>query len=607
MLELGIDRRCVSGETLRRVRLVSVATLAWMAIAPIAAAQYLLIGLPMAAVAIGIASVGAIVNLVWLRRTRRPHRAGHIGLALAAAMLVFNTALGGGFLDPGIAWLYVLPVGAAVVLDARGAWAWLGITLLLLMGFWALEGLGVALPDRIPETLRLHQALVDHVTALLAIGAMSMSFVLAQRRSERELARANRELRTEASLVRLLMHGAVAANEALSLEEALRECVGDVCRGMGWPAGHAFVVREGHLHASSARYAEDRGLLPLLELTGRSMRAPGEGLPGQAFATRRPAYVADLRAFDGPRVPAARRAGLVTAFAVPVLVQDEVVAILEFAAREPIREPERLLEVLALLGVQLGRVAERATLQDRIRHSQKIEAVGQLAAGIAHEINNPMAYVRTNLNLLRREWRTLRADLSPETRQSVQARLSECEELIADSLDGVERAVSIVREVKEFSHTGSAGWDEVDLNGVITAALRVSTPQVGDVAVETRLSALPRVRGSERQLHQVLLNLIVNALYAVRGGGSLRILTLSQGNEVVCRVEDDGPGFAGDVQERLFEPFFTTKPVGEGTGLGLYVCYEILRNHGGRISGESPPEGGARFEIRLPAAATPAG
>jgi two-component system NtrC family sensor kinase len=291
---------------------------------------------------------------------------------------------------------------------------------------------------------------------------------------------------------------------------------------------------------------------------------------------------------------------------VPVPSSGEVIAVIEFFGTDLAPLDPRLIAVLADVGSQIGRVAERIRLHDRLRQSQKLESIGQLAAGIAHEINNPMAYVRSNLSILREEWTALtgwteKDDWNEEAKQ----RLAECEELIDESLEGVDRTVAIVRDVREFSHANESQAGHVDLNDLVEGALRVATPQQPpNVVVERRYGELPTVDCRPGQLSQVFLNLIVNAYQAMGEGGSLSVSTEVVGLEVVITVEDDGTGIAAEHLERLFDPFFTTKPTGEGTGLGLYVSYEIVRNHGGTILVSSPPHGGARFQIRIPVSAT---
>jgi len=176
--------------------------------------------------------------------------------------------------------------------------------------------------------------------------------------------------------------------------------------------------------------------------------------------------------------------------------------------------------------------------------------------------------------------------------------------LIEESLEGVDRTVAIVKDVREFSHFGGStrpDVDTVDLADLVDGAIRVaSTRSHPGVRIERTYGDVPAVPGNANQIRQVLVNLMVNAVQAVGDSGRIRLVTGVDGPEAFVRVEDDGPGMSDETRERLFDPFFTTKPVGEGTGLGLYVSYEIVRAHGGSIGVDAEPQGGTSFEVRLP-------
>jgi PAS domain S-box-containing protein len=249
-------------------------------------------------------------------------------------------------------------------------------------------------------------------------------------------------------------------------------------------------------------------------------------------------------------------------------------------------------------------VSERRVLEEGLRRSQKLESVGQLAAGIAHEINNPMAFVRTNLAVLREEWHALRKQLAAADRDaSLADRFGECEALIDESLEGIERTIAIARDMREFAHTGSDGRSAIELNQVVEACVRVAGPhRQGATRIEEAYADVPPVWGSAGQLRQVFVNLLVNALQSVGQVGTVRVETALDGERAVVRVSDDGAGILPEHRDRLFDPFFTTKPAGEGTGLGLYVSHEIVRGHGGEIQVISSPGKGAAFEVRLPLA-----
>jgi signal transduction histidine kinase len=215
-----------------------------------------------------------------------------------------------------------------------------------------------------------------------------------------------------------------------------------------------------------------------------------------------------------------------------------------------------------------------------------------------------MAFVRTNLAVLREEWHALRKGLAEANRDaSLADRFGECEALIDESLEGIERTIAIARDMREFAHTGSDGRAAIDLNQVLEACVRVAGPhRKGATRIEESYGTLPPVWGSAGQLRQVFVNLLVNALQSVGQVGTVRVETTLDGERAVVRVRDDGTGILPEHRDRLFDPFFTTKPAGEGTGLGLYVSHEIVRGHGGEIIVVSSPGKGATFEVRLPLA-----
>ena len=603
--DLGLDPASLPADRMRRIRILGIATTAMILVGALYIVRHLQLGLPEMAIAVASTIVAAIANLALLRWTKRPELGSHIAIGLLAAMLCFSAYSTGGFYDPNFAWLYLLPICAAIVLDLRGAAIWTVLTMAISFAFWSLPEMGIVIESRIPLSSQSGMALFTRLTAIIAMGLVGTAFVVGQRRAERELGVVNADLFREAAYVQLLMHAAVAANEAVSLDAAMRETVVRICQTMGWEVGHVCVVSEEGALVSSGfhRSSDEQRFAVLRDDTLSSVRWPGEGLAGRALQTRRPQCIADITVAPGlrSRAEAARVAGLRSAYAIPVPVQGVVRAVLEFGSTEVAPATSRLTDVFAHIGKQLGRVAERTTLQDRLRQSQKMEAVGQLAAGLAHEINNPMSYVRSNLNHLQQEWEAVRSKLGAggEARE-----LEDFEELIEESLEGVDRTIAIVKDVREFSHFGgvsAASTDQVDLGELTDGALRVASARAqSGVTFERAYGDVPRVPCNANQVRQVLVNLIVNAVQAVGSLGRIRLVTGTDGTDAFVRVEDDGPGMTADTRERLFDPFFTTKPVGEGTGLGLYVSYEIVQNHGGQIVVQSELEVGTSFEVRLP-------
>jgi two-component system NtrC family sensor kinase len=250
---------------------------------------------------------------------------------------------------------------------------------------------------------------------------------------------------------------------------------------------------------------------------------------------------------------------------------------------------------------------EVEALRSRLVTSDRLAAVGELAAGIAHEINNPITFVRANLVALRKDWGGLN-EAAEDFDQPVdlETRFREGEEILDESIEGVDRITTIVRDVGAISHAGIGRFDSVDINELLDDAVNVATLSFS-VSLERCYSDLPPIRCSPQQLKQVFLNLLINAFQAIDDFGSIRLATEAAGDGVVIRIQDDGCGIAEADIERIFDPFFTTRPVGEGTGLGLALCYQIVRNHNGSIEVESERGVGTVLSVNLPFDAEEAG
>jgi signal transduction histidine kinase len=258
----------------------------------------------------------------------------------------------------------------------------------------------------------------------------------------------------------------------------------------------------------------------------------------------------------------------------------------------------------SLIGIVLVArdLRELEALRGRLVVSGRLAAVGELAAGIAHEINNPLAYVRANLSLLRQHWESLGVELEKsESSVSCDDLIAEGAEMIDESLEGVDRATAIVRDVKGLAHAGRGERSVADLNELLDGVLRMAAPQLRVTAViEKDYGALPLVHCAPQELQQVFLNLILNASQAIVQRGVIRLRTEAQAETVTVWIEDDGCGIEAELLDRIFDPFFTTKPVGEGTGLGLGIAHEIVRKHGGKITFDSKPGRGTVVGVRLP-------
>lgn len=246
----------------------------------------------------------------------------------------------------------------------------------------------------------------------------------------------------------------------------------------------------------------------------------------------------------------------------------------------------------SLLGqvVSVRNLTGERRIAEQLRQSEKLAALGELVAGVAHELNNPLAGISAFAQLL------LEEPLDDEQRESVR--------LIKRESD---RAVSVIRDLLIFARKSGPARVPVNINALIelTMRLRAYSLRSNNVTVELLLDpGLAEVAGDDQKLQQVIMNLVVNAEHAMRSVAERRLIihTMERDGMVEVEVIDSGPGMSPEIQQRIFEPFFTTKPPGEGTGLGLSVSYGIIEAHGGTIAASSTRGNGATFRVTLPVA-----
>ncbi|NVB83556.1 MAG: hypothetical protein HOV81_34600 [Kofleriaceae bacterium] len=255
---------------------------------------------------------------------------------------------------------------------------------------------------------------------------------------------------------------------------------------------------------------------------------------------------------------------------------------------------------------------ERAEIE--LRQAQKLEAIGRLASGVAHEINTPMQFIGDNLQFVTdgvTELLQLANAAPPEAAEA--ADLPYLQDNMPTALehaaDGVRRVAAIVRSMKQFAHSGEASVSSLDMNETIANTLVIAAHEYKLVAqVETHYGALRPVECRGGEIAQVLLNLIVNAAHAIadrvgtsKERGRITITSSLVDNDVVVAVTDTGGGIPEEIRDRIFEPFFTTKEVGRGTGQGLAISRAVIERHGGKLSFTSELGVGTTFEMRLPA------
>jgi signal transduction histidine kinase len=259
---------------------------------------------------------------------------------------------------------------------------------------------------------------------------------------------------------------------------------------------------------------------------------------------------------------------------------------------------------------------------NQLLQSEKMASIGGLAAGVAHEINNPIGFVSSNLGTLGgyvegfmkliAAYEAAEPQLAAAQREALHGLKRSLDldylredtlSLLRESADGIQRVRQIVQDLKDFSHVGESDWQWSDLHKGIDSTINIVSNEIKYKAdVVREYGALPQVECLPSQINQVFMNLLVNAAHAMPEGrrGTITVRTAAADDQVRIEVADTGSGIPPDILKRIFDPFFTTKPVGKGTGLGLSLSYSIVQKHGGRIEVESEPGRGTTFRVTLP-------
>lgn len=266
-------------------------------------------------------------------------------------------------------------------------------------------------------------------------------------------------------------------------------------------------------------------------------------------------------------------------------------------------------------------VPEQEKLNERLEQanrqllqSEKMAAIGQLAAGVAHEINNPVGYVYSNLQSLEsylsdlfRLTEAVDSAASVDDLRAIKQNIDydflreDLKDLLAESREGIERVKTIISAMKDFSHIEEEEFKPADLHRGIETTLNVVNNELKYKAEIIReFTDIPAVECIISQINQVVMNLLINAAHAIDDFGRITIRTCHHQETVIIEVEDTGKGIAQENLNRIFEPFFTTKPIGKGTGLGLSLSFNIIEKHNGHIDVKSAPGEGTCFRITLP-------
>jgi signal transduction histidine kinase len=421
--------------------------------------------------------------------------------------------------------------------------------------------------------------------------------------------------------IRLLREVAFAANEALSIDDALGATVSLVCTYGEWPLGHALVLGESGSLSSTGIWCDmsERRFERFRQRTHGMTFAAGAGLPGTVLAEGKPVWIDDIALAPGfARRRGSEDMGVHAALGVPVLVGDEVHAVMEFFRDRPAEPDARLLELMGQIGAMLGRVVERESARDdlamanaqltdalaelkrtqgRVVQQERLRALGQMATGIAHDFNNALMPISGYAELLA-TLPTIKAN--PEAQQYVQT-------IVTASSD----AAAVVSRLREFYRP--VGDEDVrvpvDLTRIAGQIVELTRPRWHNealmrgvtVTMATELADVPPVLGNEPQLREAITNLVFNAVDAMPGGGTITIATASDGASVSLAVRDTGLGMTEHVKRHCLDPFFTTKGDRGGSGLGLGMVHGIAQRHRGQLGIDSGVGLGTTMTLTFPA------
>ncbi|HUK62854.1 MAG TPA: ATP-binding protein, partial [Dongiaceae bacterium] len=361
------------------------------------------------------------------------------------------------------------------------------------------------------------------------------------------------------------------------------------------------------------------------------------GIAGTVAATGQSIIVPEAE--TDPRV--ARRVDAATGFhtrsivCVPIRFRGLVTGVIQVLNKRTGTFAPRDREVLELIAAEAGVAIENArvyaTLEDRVRQrtvelteanaqltetlrelrrtqarlvqSEKMAALGALVAGVAHEINTPLGAITSNVDVVLRGLGKLGPGVGGPAADAVRR----LDELLKTTAQACQRISAIVRNLKNFARLDEAEWKPADLReGMDSTLLLVEHLHRGRIEIVREYDAVPPVPCHPGQVNQVFMNLLVNAIQAIAGRGTIRVRIVEDAGAVRIDVEDSGSGIAAEHLPRIFDPGFTTKGVGVGTGLGLPICHQIVTAHAGTISVTSQPGAGSTFSVRLPLGATPA-
>jgi len=450
----------------------------------------------------------------------------------------------------------------------------------------------------------------------------------------------------------LMLSISMALKDAPSLQELLDQSLKGICAIMEVPIAAIFIKDperpELHLAAQVGRSSEAIRHLARVAIDDA---AGANNIASRTAILNRPIVVPDVHQLkmDAQTRQRVDMLGVTSMICMPMVMEQKLQGVIQIATRDTRFFDDDKIGILTQMANELAVGIARQRLRDALEESnrqllkkhqelenatlqllqnEKMASIGQLAAGIAHEINNPMGFINANLNVLedyRRELKELftaydqmLAKFTTRNLDRNEAELlrnlktlagrikadelfNDFQSLIRESREGAERVKKIILNLGEFSHPDRGKLEYADLNAGLDSTLNIVWNELKYKAeVKKEYSELPKIRCYPQEMNQVFMNLLVNAAQAIPEKGEIRIKTWREDGHVMISIADTGTGIPGENLKKIFDPFFTTKEVGKGTGLGLSISYGIVKKHNGEITVNSEPGKGATFTVRLP-------
>ncbi len=412
--------------------------------------------------------------------------------------------------------------------------------------------------------------------------------------------RATRVLYDKQRQLLLLQRTTAAANESATLPEAMERVLHEVCAFTGWPLGHGYVRSRvtpevflpiNRVHAPQPGANAPERFERFWEQTKHVTFRTSEGLPGRVALHGKPAWIVEVTEDPNfPRAQAADQAGLHSAFAFPVLSGSKVEGVLEFFSIEATPPDDALLDAMATIGAQIGRVAEREVYAEQLEHSNR--ELQDFAYVASHDLQEPLRKIHTFAEMLDTSYRKQMDEESAHFLDRIQ--------------DAAQRMSRLIRDLLALSRVATTPRDfvAVDLNATLHGVLIDLEARIRETHGQVQVDgSLPTVCADPTQMHQLLLNLIGNALKFSRPG-TLPVVSIAAtvtSGTVRLVIEDNGIGFDPQQAARIFRPFqrLHTKDQYEGTGIGLALVHRIAERHGGAVEATATPDVGSRFVVTL--------